>query len=323
MQVLTSPINHWLPAKPTVVFDTYWRFAVERQAVFFKKLRRSPTPWTEDPIISHYKFTNAYRASDRTSQYLLRHVIYRGDLPSTKEEVFYRIMLFKFFNKIETWQLLERKLGQILWSEFDRDAIATILTEAKQSIYSSAYIMPSFGKGVKKHHAHLDLISRMMADELPKKLSEAPNMHRGFDLLREYPTLGNFLAYQFITDINYSAITDFSEMSFVMPGPGALDGIRKCFSDLGGLNEVEIIRLMADNQEAEFDRLGLKFQSLFGRRLQLIDCQNLFCEVDKYSRVKHPEIAGISKRSQIKQKYSENLDGAIEYFYPPKWDLFV
>ena len=87
--------------------------------------------------------------------------------------------------------------------------------------------------------------------------------------------IGDFLAYQFITDINYSEITDFSEMDFVVPGPGARDGLRKCFVDPGGLNEPELIRLMADLQEQEFERLGLDFQSLWGRRLQLIDCQNL------------------------------------------------
>jgi hypothetical protein len=34
-----------------------------------------------------------------------------------------------------------------------------------------------------------------------------------------------------ITDLNYSGLTDFSEMEFVMPDPGAKDGIRKCFRD--------------------------------------------------------------------------------------------
>jgi hypothetical protein len=27
----------WLPAEPTEVFDTYWRFAAERQAIFYRK----------------------------------------------------------------------------------------------------------------------------------------------------------------------------------------------------------------------------------------------------------------------------------------------
>ena len=77
---------------------------------------------------------------------------------------------------------------------------------------------------------------------------------------------------------------------------------------------------MADNQEQEFERLGLTFQSLWGRKLQLIDCQNLFCEVDKYSRVAHPQIAGISGRTRIKQKFSPT--GLLESpWYPPKWGI--
>ena len=292
-------ISHILPAKPTVVFDTYWRFAAERQKIFFRKLENTAISWTDDPILSTYKFTNAYRASDRTSQYLIRNVIYRDDLPSSTNEVFFRILLFKIFNKIETWQLLENKLGDIIYANYSFERYDQVLTEAMQldqAIYSAAYIMPSGGKTLgytTKHRNHLNLIEMMMADDLPKKLTDARNMHQGFDLLRNYPTIGDFLAYQFITDINYSSITNFSETEFVMPGPGALDGIRKCFLDLGGLNEPEIIQFMADIQESEFERLGLNFQSLWGRRLQLIDCQNLFCEVDKYARIRHPEISGI------------------------------
>ena len=78
--------------------------------------------------------------------------------------------------------------------------------------------------------------------------------------------------------------------------------------------------MMADNQEREFERLGIKFQSLWGRRLQLIDCQNLFCEVDKYARVAHPDVAGISGRTRIKQKFSPT--GPLDLpWYPPKWGI--
>ena len=75
------------PARPTVVYDSYWRFAAERQEVFFRKLEGLAGPWTDDPILHHHKFTNAYRASDRVSQYLIRHVIYEGD-PSPEEVLF-------------------------------------------------------------------------------------------------------------------------------------------------------------------------------------------------------------------------------------------
>ncbi len=171
-----------------------------------------------------------------------------------------------------------------------------------------------------KHRNHLALIEQMMADQLPRKLADAKNMHQGFDLLRAYPTLGDFLAYQLITDINYSEVTQYSETEFVVPGPGARDGLRKCFKDFGGLNEAEIIRLVADIQDQEFARLGLQFQSLWGRKLQLVDCQNLFCEVDKYARVAHPEAAGITGRTRIKQKFRIN-PRPLTYWYPPKWGI--
>ena len=104
----SSIMSRLSPAKPTIVYETYWRFAVERQGVFFRKLEGLPAPWTTDPILARHKFTNAYRASDRVSQYLIRNVIYEGE--QSPEEVFFRTMLFKLFNRIETWEMLQEQV---------------------------------------------------------------------------------------------------------------------------------------------------------------------------------------------------------------------
>src|SRR4051812_3253143 len=63
------------PLKPTIVFESYWRLAAERQNVFFRRVSGDSPPWTSDPILLEHKFTNAYRASDRVSQFLIREVI--------------------------------------------------------------------------------------------------------------------------------------------------------------------------------------------------------------------------------------------------------
>ena len=60
-------------AKPTKVYGTYWKFAVERQEIFFRRFRGESPPWTNDAILAKHKFTNAYRASDRVSQYLIKN----------------------------------------------------------------------------------------------------------------------------------------------------------------------------------------------------------------------------------------------------------
>ncbi len=316
--------KRWAPVVPTKVFDTYWRFAVERQRIFMKRARGCLPPWTEDAILGTHRFTNAYRASDRVSQFLIRNVIYVGNY--SVDDTVFRILLFKFFNKIETWQLLCDECGEISVSNFSVDKYDKALSaamEAGRTIYSAAYIMPSGGAQLgnkRKHRNHLVLLDMMMQDDLPRGLQHCPRMADAFDLLKSYPTIGDFLAYQFVTDINYSEVTNYSEMEFVVPGPGARSGIRKCFSDLGGLTEEEIIYLMAKYQEDEFNRLGIRFERLGDRPLQLIDCQNLFCETDKYARVAHPEVSGIGERRRIKQRFLSN-PVHIDYMFPPKWGI--
>lgn len=311
------------PAKPSPVYETYWRFAAERQSIFFRKIA-GQAPLTEDPILARYKFTNAYRASDRTSQYLIRNVIYAHD--ASPSETFFRVMLFKLFNKVETWEMLVREVGVPRWEEYDFGRYSAVLESAMQAgqrIYSAAYIMPS-GSGAfedrRKHISHLRLLERMMRDELPLRVAECRSMRWAFELIRSYPMIGDFLAYQYVTDVNYGSATTFEEMEFVVPGPGARDGIRKCFTSLGGLTESNLIRWVAERQQAEFDRLGIAYRSLWGRPLQLIDCQNIFCEVDKYARQAHPEARGISGRTRIKQSYRPRAD-PLFYWYPPKWKI--
>ena len=312
------------PAKTSQVYDSYWRFACERQRVFFARLEGKPCPWTDDPVLREYKFTNAYRASDRVSQYLIKEVIYRGD--TSPEEVFFRTLLFKVFNRIDTWELLGRELGEITFGgySFKRyDAVLSAAMERGERIYSAAYIMPSGGAkspGGRKHSMHLRLIELMLKDGLPTKIGSARSMAKAFELIRAYPTIGDFLAYQYVTDLNYGPLTSFSEMEFVTPGPGAFSGIHKCFNDLGGLTEAEIIKVVTERQVEEFQRLGLPFRSLWGRPLQLIDCQNLFCEVDKYARVMHPEFSGPTGRTRIKQRFTAD-PVPISFWYPPKWGL--
>lgn len=312
--------------RSTHVYDTYWKFAAKRQEVFFNRLYERESPWTDDEIIQKYKFTNAYRASDRVSQFLIRNIIYNGEHYLPEDQCF-RILFFKLFNKIETWEYIKDAIGDITYSSYNYDRYNQLLMKkinSNESIYSAAYIMPSgksyFGNG-KKHQNNLKLLEYMMESGLPQQIAKTKSLKELYEVLLSYPTLGTFLAFQFAIDINYSELCDFSEMSFVVAGPGAKNGIRKCFGDIKGYDYEDVIRYVAEKQEEEFEKRGLQFKSLFGRKLQLIDCQNLFCETDKYARVAHPDIGGLNDRKRIKQQYTNCGLGRIDFFYPPKWGL--
>lgn len=309
--------------QPSPVFDTYWRFAAARQNVYQARLRGEPGPWTDDPILSTHRFTNCFRAADRVSQYLISQVIYAG--PQDVDNVFFRTLLFKIFNRTSTWQLFVDELGEITWDSYDFCRFNAVLGTAFASgrrLYSAAYVIPPPNLGeARKHTNHLRLLELMMATGAPRRTRDAGTMARAFAVLREYPAIGDFLAYQYVIDLAYSSVFPFDESEFVAAGPGARDGIRKCFGLASTGIEADVIAYMADSQQYHFQRLGLRFEGLGGLRpLQLIDCQNLFCEVDKYARIAHPEIVGHSGRTRIKQRFAA-VTAPVAAWFPPRWGL--
>ena len=180
---------------------------------------------------------------------------------------------------------------------------------------------PRFDRS-RKHSNHLALLTRMMSDGVARKLERVRSLRSAYELLLTYPGLGPFLAFQYAIDLNYSSLLDFEEGEYVVAGPGALDGISKCFINGHALDPGTVIMAMVDQQEVEFARLGLSFEGLFGRPMQPIDCQNIFCEISKYARVAHPEMAGASGRTRIKQRYREDrATTVLAPMFPPKWKL--
>ena len=305
------------------VYDLYWYFACERQNIFWKKLNGEEAPWTDDPILQNYKFCNSYRVNDRVSQYLLKNVIYNGKNYS-REDMIFRILLFKLFNKESTWELLLDSFDDITLSNFSREKYSSVLENAISNdikIYNDAYISranKSFGYD-RKHDNPLALLEKIFFIDKPHlKSIRSETMDEAFQILKSYPLIGNFMAYQLVTDINYSEVVNWREDEFTVAGPGSLRGIKKCFIDKGNMSNEDIIRYMYEHQEEEFARLHLDFKRIGNRPLQLIDCQNIFCELDKYCREALPELK--SNRSKIKKKYVSKTN-RIEYMYPPKWKI--
>src|SRR6266536_4124360 len=312
------------PSTRSPVYDTYWTFASERQAIFHRRVRGEPWPWTEDPILKRFKFCNVYRASDRVSQYLIQRVInelWARDLPA--EDAFLRVILFRLFSKEQTWEALEEKTGGLRAATLDIQRLGDLLEEIRrqQPIYTGAFILPGhdvYGHPA-KHRNHLALVEHMFRPGgLGSQLARARSLEGVYQALLAWPMIGPFLAYQLSIDLNYTDHLAFSEDDFTAPGPCALRGLKKVLSDFGTLKPQQLIMRMVDRQEEEFERLGIRFQDLFGRRLPAIDCQGLFCEVDKYSRQAFPELK--SNRVRIKQEFKP-AGQPLKLFYPPKWGI--
>ena len=306
------------------VYDLYWYFAAERQRMFEARVRGESGPWTDDPILAAYKFCNVFRASDRVSQYLIRQVCY-SDEPGSATDRLFQIVACRMFSKPATWDGARELLGRYptlddLASGRLRQALDE-LWQRGDGLYTGAFILcanDAYGQS-RKHLNHLELFRHMfLQDDLGGRLLAAQSLREVYDLLHGFPLMGDFMSYQTAIDLNYSALINFDENDFTQAGPGALRGQAKVFADPGDYSPSELIMWMVEHQEAEFARLGLAFNGLYGRPLQAIDCQGLFCETDKYCREAMPELA--SARVRIKARFTP-ASTPLPLFFPPKWGI--
>jgi len=321
---LTMMARRKAPTPRSGVYELYWTFASRRQAAYERRLSHEAWPWTEDRILQEYKFCNVFRAADRVSQYMIRDVAYASEASAPDDKVF-QIVAFRTFSNIATWRGLRAAFnGPPTIEDLRSGAFEIALDKIKRAnggLYTGAFILcanKAFGFD-EKHRNHAALFKKMfIQDGVGRSLRTANSLEQVVHLLQEFPLMGPFMAYQTAIDLNYSDLFHFDENDYTQAGPGALRGLKKAFVDLGDFSPAEAIQWMVDRQDQEFARLGLPFDGLFGRKLHAIDCQGLFCELDKYCREAAPEL--VSNRSRIKARFTASSE-PLDLFFPPKWKL--
>lgn len=314
------------PTPRPEIYDIYWQFAANRHAAFENRMAGRPAPWSNDEILQNYKFCNVFRAADRVSQYLIEHVAYRENA-GTKADMVFQILAFRTFSKIETWEGVIQHLGRApTLNDLTRGTFEKALDDVKKKnngLYTGAFILcatKEFGFN-EKHKNYVVLFKKIFLENNgAEKILAAGSLKQVVEFLQSFPLIGPFMAYQIAIDLNYSTLIHFDENDYTQAGPGALRGIQKIFSDTGSYTPAEIIHNMVERQEEEFSRLNLRFNGLWGRPLHAIDCQNLFCEVDKYCRKAAPEL--VSNRTRIKTKFKPSSK-PLPLFFPPKWGLVL
>lgn len=344
------------------IFEYYFRFAIERMRVFYRRLEGVPLlvgepepyeAWSEDTVLQSYKFTNCYRYLDRISQDCLRragrpdlHMEFsqhsRVDLTDPRE-VFFRVMLYKWFNREEPWTALVQALGEVpSVKSFDVRHYTEILNEHRArggKIFTSAYMttgVPTwFCDSSIKHENVFRLLKAWLDAGVPEQLlvakdQAAAHMCLMYDVERskrsdtgeKWPMMGDFLAYQYLTDLEYTGVFSWERDTHVWPGPGSARGLRKAFSDLGGQTMSQILTTIWVDQEELFPEwAGEAFPYLRNKNgspiyLGKIDIQNLFCEFDKWARVAFPEYGGGKPKQRFRQDSRR-----IPYIFPAGWNV--
>ncbi|EJF64224.1 hypothetical protein DICSQDRAFT_133894 [Dichomitus squalens LYAD-421 SS1] len=315
-----------LKLNPSPVLATFFAFVSERHQVFCRRLAGEPqSEWTQDPILQQYPFTNVFRVFDRVTQYILLEVVRKGD--QALHEQCFRLMLFRSFNKVETWEYLLEKIGDLTWRDFDLVAYEkALLTRQQQGIplYNPAYIIPSPKLGASAAASnHLRLIQLMMEEDLPSQLQELEHLKDAHGRIMLFPGMGEFMALQLLLDLNMTSHFNYSEDEWVALGPGSLECLRKMFGpDVRG-HELDALRWLHQTQHEHFARLGTPPdrvpQLVRGRAagLSMVDMEHALCECEKYSRAAHPTIQG--RRQRVGKRQFAPRPAPITAEVPAHW----
>src|SRR5580765_6760550 len=111
----------------------------ERESIRLKKEAGKPWPWTSDPILQAYSFTNVKREHDFTSKQLIK-LLYKPNYDAPREECLLNCAIARYFG---TWEFMQA----LRWQEdFQPIYIKQIAHERKSRglpVWTGAYVISS------------------------------------------------------------------------------------------------------------------------------------------------------------------------------------
>jgi len=265
----------------------FFAYAREREAIQIARANGNPHPWTRDPILGAYKFCNIFREDDKTTRWFVKHV--RGPL-SKSDDVVMATVIFRWFNRMTTGQAL---LDHDLFVNWNSERAMTWLRPLPV-IFTGAYIINS-DPGMKKLDSVCGLIDNVWRDR-ERLVADLRSMDRLEDmwgrLASRYPRLGNFLAYEMVTDLRFTDIGGFAIdiNSWASPGPGAARGTGRILH--GDAKRYDYYRRAHRHLVIDFMRELLEESRnpehwpVSHRPWEMREVEHTLCEFDKYERVR-------------------------------------
>jgi hypothetical protein len=234
-------------------FNLFFRIMFERQEIWYKRfVKKESRPWTDDPILRDYKYTNVFRELDRASQWLINNVF--SDPKNNDLDMIWKTIAFRFFNQPDTFDTGGVELPR--WRDFNAEKMweqVVTLRESGKNPWHTAYMMNlAFlrkpedwnDRGLFKDHAYIrhaypkyhkavGAIFKLMrmswqSDAKPEDL---------VSFLETLPAVSHFQSHEFFIDFCYlnkyvGNFMKWNQDSFTNVGPGASLGLRLIFPSL-------------------------------------------------------------------------------------------
>lgn len=274
----------------------YWIEA--RDAIRLKRLRGEPGPWTDDPILSKYRFCNVRRQHDRVSQWIISHILHPY---ANHENLWLMAAIARYVNWTPTLQeIMDAGLWPSQANTFHFLSIAEVIearTARGEQAWTGAYMIRAesnpnaeWYNWSKARYVMEKVIKQELWDDrlaITKAIADGSLEGVHATICGRYGW-GSFMTGQLVADLSYApplwAAPDL--YTWAPLGPGSRRGLNRLAGRPLDYN-LQQAQAVEEMRELRFDvicELGVDFDDL-----TLHDIQNCLCEVDKYLRVQNGE----------------------------------
>lgn len=288
-----------VPQINTINFVHLCNWIKERYTVHLKKdIMHMPAPWTDDPIIREFRFTNVRREHDKETKWVIENLCRKSpeEFEGNLIGKWANLILFRIFNKSETCKhILPIDFDNVNWNKinayfnscpkdyvfftnaFNTGGVKRVCNwktgENDPKTTAIKYIQNLFDQG------EFECLDTVRADDF-------------FNNLVRIPGMGRFLAYQILVDWTYCPECPFSENEFVIAGPGCKKGLEMIFTYADGMTLEEQLFWLRDNWNKLLAWLNIDWtpEELFtdlpkeDRFMNVMSLENCMCELSKYIR---------------------------------------
>lgn len=288
------------------------KYIRERQRIAEARLSGSRPPWTDDPVLARYHFTNVYREMDPGTAWASDTITYNAQ---PADERLFNLMVYRLIGREETME----ELGWLRPRAFNRDRFVSVIhaiQERGDPAYTGSYMVNGYHWMGTRDKA--ENIARLIEELLGlrdhyKTGAKGPGWEVFWDTLQErdragvHKTIsgvngwGGFLAFQVMVDMSYPAGKASPSARHVVPSFGSNDGwvflgtgARKGLNLVTGRNvpvneHQDIVRILTAEVNEQLAHGEEDFPWLHGddgRPLDLTKANmlNNLCEVFKYNR---------------------------------------
>lgn len=274
-------------SKAFPLLDEFLHFVTERWRIHQRRLSNEPPPWTKDPILSTYRFTNVRREDDRVTIWLHREWL----RPHCKDydTVVFAMCLARLVN-------LPTMLSVLGYPQrWDASRFVRLMEQRRAEGYKTftgAYMVNAVGatKGQSKaSYLAAQVLPPLWSarKELGKTLQQANTLAALFNQLNTFHGFGaGFMAAQVIADVKQTPVglRKADWLTFAHSGPGSRRG-------LNYLCGYPVLDRWKEEEEWHGVLMQLRSVTLpkLPTELRGLDAQNLqncLCEFSKYCRVK-------------------------------------